>query len=397
MKKSRCSQIMIIIFLTLSIILVYGSQEECRAGSPIKIGGLFAKSGGGADWGKKMGLAAEIAVKEINEKGGVNNCPLELISKDTGTDYQRAVLLTRELMVEGKVPVIYGPIMSGEQEVCFPWANILKVPMFSGGGGKEGIAARNRPWTFKITGTDAGMLDPAIDKFIVKYKVKKVAIIQDTKDGWSVGMAKVLPPLFKKKGIEIVTEKDPISWETGAIDFSAHVTKLKKLNPDGIGVAAIYGEVASFAREMKRQGIRIPGVDGSGIFASEFITQGGDAVEGWIVAATFWSDNPDPKCKEWVSKFIEISKKITPANPYPTWADANTYDAFYILADVFKRAGITGDTKLEVAREKIKEELEKVQNFKGVSGVSSIGPDGEGIKKPYILIIKGGKFTLLEE
>jgi branched-chain amino acid transport system substrate-binding protein len=358
---------------------------------------LFAKSGGGADWGKKMEIAAEIAIKEINEKGGVNDCKLELISKDTGTDYQRAVILTRELAVERKVPVIYGPSMSGEQEVCFPWASILKIPICSGSGAKEGIAARNRPWTFKITGTDAGMLEPAIDKFIEKYKVKKVAIIQDTKDGWSVAMTKVLPPLFKKKGIEIVTEKDPISWETGAIDFSAQVTKLKHLKPDGIGVAAIYGEVASFAREMKRQRINIFGVDSSGIFASEFIAQGGDAVEGWIVAATFWAENPDPKCKAFVSKFVETAKKITPASPDPTWADANTYDLFYILSDIFRSAGITGDTELEVARERIKGGLEKVKNFKGVSGVSSIGSDGEGIKQPYVLIIEGRKFTLLKE
>ena len=387
--------------ICLVVSLVFGaimvvSPGGANADEPIRIGGLFAKSGGGADWGKKMEIATKIAIEEINAKGGVNGCKLELISKDTGTDYQRAVMLFRELADRERVQVVIGPIMSGEQEVVFPWANKLKVPILGTGGAKLGIAARNRPWTFKNTVSDAIMLGPAIDKFISTYNIRKVAIVQDTKDGWSVAMGKVLPPLFKERGIEIVTGDNPISWETGAIDFSAQVTKLKTLNPDGLGIAAIYGEVASFAREMKKQGIQLYGVDSSGIYASEFIAQGGDAVEGWVVAAAFWPNNPDPHVQGFVSEFRKKVAKITPKNPEPTWADANCYDGIYILADVFKKQKITGKMNLETSRKLIKEGLERVKDFNGVTGITTIGPDGEGIKKTYVLVVKDGKFQRME-
>ena len=393
-KREKCLLVLFLIFSFITVMNV--TILTTNAAEPIRIGAPLSKSGGGADWGKKMEIAAQIAAEEINAMGGVNGCKLNLIVKDTGTDYQRAVMLFRELTDRDRAQVIFGPDMSGEQEVVFPWANKLEVPTLGPSGAKLGIAARNRPWTFKNTVSDAIMLGPAIDKFIAKYKIKKVAIVQDTKDGWSVAMEKVLPPLFKERGIEIVTGNNPITWETGAVDFSAQVSRLKQLKPDGLGIAAIYGEVATFAREMQKQGFKIPGVDGSGIYASEFIVQGGDAVEGWIVAAAFWPDNPDPKVQSFVKKFRERAVHVTPKNPEPTWADSNAYDGIYILADVLKRQKITGEMDLPTSRKLIKEGLQNVKNFPGITGLTTIGEDGEGIKKTYVLIIKDGKFQRLD-
>lgn len=380
----------------LTALVVAGFATLGYGAEPIRIGALLSKSGGGADWGKKMEIAAQIAVDEINAKGGVNGNKLELIVKDTGTDYQRAVALLRDLAVQERAQVVLGPSMSGEQQVVFPMANKLEVPTFGATGAAEGIAAKNRPWTFKNTVSDAKMLGPAIDAFIKKYHIKKVAIVQDTKDGWSVATGKILPALYKARGVEVVNEKNPISWETGAIDFSAQVSRLKELNVDGLAIAAIYGEVASFAREMQKQGLKLKGADGSGIYASEFIVQGGKAVEGWIVASSFWPDNPDPKVQSFIKKFRAKAAAVTPKNPEPTWADGNTYDAIYILAEVLKREKITGDMNVQTSRQRIKEGLQKVKDFPGVTGQTSIGPDGEGIKKTYVLIIKDGKFQRFE-
>jgi len=335
-------------------------------------------------------------VEEINTLGGVNGCKLELNVKDTGTDYQRAVALLRELAVQDRSQVILGPAMSGEQNVVFPMANKLEIPIFGATGAAAGIAARNRPWSFKNTVSDANMLGPAIDAFIKKYKIKKVALVQDTKDGWSVATAKILPALFKERGVEVVTENNPISWETGAIDFTAQVGRLKELKPDGLAIAAIYGEVASFAREMQKQGLNLKGADSSGIYASEFIVQGGKAVEGWMVASSFWPDNPDPKVSSFVKKFRVRAAAVTPKNPEPTWADGNTYDAVYIIADVLRKQKITGGMDLKTSRKLIKEGLENVKGFSGVTGSTSIGADGEGVKQTYVLIIKDGRFQRFE-
>lgn len=384
------------VFAGLMVLVGAGTLPPAFGAEPIRIGSLLSKTGGGADWGKKMEVAAQIAVEEINAKGGVNGSKLELIVKDTGTDYQRAVALLRDLAVQDRAQVILGPAMSGEQNVVFPMANKLEIPIFGSTGAAEGIAARNRPWSFKNTVSDAKMLGPAIDAFIKKYKIRKVALVQDTKDGWSVATAKILPAMYKERGVQVVNESNPISWETGAIDFTAQVGRLKELKPDGLAIAAIYGEVASFAREMQKQGLNLKGADGSGIYASEFIVQGGKAVEGWVVASSFWPDNPAPNVSSFVKKFRARAAAVTPKNPEPTWADGNTYDAIYILADVLRRQKVTGGMDLKTSRQLVKEGLQNVKNFPGVTGSTSIGPDGEGVKQTYVLIIKDGRFQRFE-
>ena len=67
-----------------------------------------------------------------------------------------------------------------------------------------------------------------------------------------------MPAMMKANGIAIVNETDPLSFNTGDLDVSAQVTKMKSLNPDGVVLSADYSQAVTVLREMKRQGFIKP-------------------------------------------------------------------------------------------------------------------------------------------
>ena len=89
---------------------------------------------------------------------------------------------------------------------------------------------------FRNTITEDKVADAVVREFKKRYNIKKVAIITDIKDAVakSVGM-QVLPPAFKAHGIEVLTGDNPVTFQTNDTQFTAQITRLKSLKPDGIG------------------------------------------------------------------------------------------------------------------------------------------------------------------
>lgn len=350
-----------------------------------------------SDWGIRERHAVEMAVEEINASGGINGSPIEIVFGDSASEPQQAATLTRKMANDDKVLAIWGPHTSGDAEVAFPQANELKAPMIASSSAKPGLGKTNRPWAFRNTATDDKILKPALEKFVERYKVKKIAIASDMKEAVakSTGTA-VFPMLAKALSLEIVNPENPISWQTGDQDFSAQVTRLKGMNVDGVTLGAIGAEAARLGKEMKRQGLTIKGIGGVPLFGQVLLAEGGDAVEGWFTAGTFWLDNPDSKVQDWVRKIRERHKTAFPNNPDPILDSATWYDTVMITAEIARKAGISSDTPLDEARTKIRDGWTNVRDYQGISGKTSIDAEGEGVKEVFVMEVKGGKFARVQ-
>lgn len=394
MNSKRLWLITISIMVAITIVAATVPIKAQGAGKPIRIGLLTNRTGQTASDGQKIELLSKWMVEQVNAAGGLNGDKVELVVYDTASDPQQAVIYTRKLATEDKIPVILEHALSSQANVSFPIANELQVPIISPTSALPGIAAKNRPWTFRNTMTDEKSLGQALDLFAKRYNVKKVALVGDMKDAFSKYLAtRVLPQVLKAKGIEILSGEAPIALTTGQTDYSAQVTKIKELKPDAIAIGAIHPEAAGLALEMKRQGLKIPAIGGTGIMLTNLVQVGGDAVEGWMGATSFWPDKPDPKLQDFVAKFEEIAgKKVTPTSPRPDYAQANNYDAFNITFDIIRKAGIRGDTDLTKARTALRDGWAAVKGYPGIAGNVTIGPDGEGELEVYVLTVKDGKW-----
>ena len=274
------------------------------AGKSVKLGAIYSITGKGAEWGEHSKIATEIALEEINAAGGVGGLPLEISIQDTGTEVAPAISLARKLILEDKILAILGPCFSSEFEALAPLLDRLKTIIVSQCSAKPGISALST-WAFRNTLTSDKQLAPAVEIWKSRYNVKTAVVLYDSADAVSAAEGdKVLPVLLQKNGIEM---KDKLTYQTKDIDFSAQVTKIKSLNPDGIALGACYQQAANIVREARKQGLKQPFLAGACTGSPEFAKLVGKDGEGSIIGSAGWPDDPRPKTAAFLKKFMEKS------------------------------------------------------------------------------------------
>jgi branched-chain amino acid transport system substrate-binding protein len=346
------------------------------AGKSVKLGAIYSITGKGAEWGEHSKIATEIALEEINAAGGVGGLPLEISIQDTGTEVAPAISLARKLILEDKVLAILGPCFSSEFEALAPLLDRLKTIIVSQCSAKPGISALST-WAFRNTLTSDKQLAPAVEIWKTRYNVKTAVVLYDSADAVSAAEGdKVLPVLLQKNGIEM---KDKLTYQTKDIDFSAQVTKIKSLNPDGIALnSAAINQPANIVREARKQGLKQPFLAGACTGSPEFAKLVGKDGEGSIIGSAGWPDDPRPKTVAFLKKFMDKS-----GGKKPNYGGMRAYDNVYITKWVIETGGVTNEPKdLDADRERIRIGWTKVKDFDGITGLTTINAERDGAASP---------------
>ena len=230
--------------VVLVALPAHNAEAAKLAGRSVKIGCMASLTGKGTEWGQAAKLSMEIAVEEINAKGGIGGVPIELICYDTQTLESESLKVVSRLVERDKVLAISGPCFSGEFETIAPQLDRLKTVINSYCSAKPGLSDMSI-WAFRNTLTSDKQLKPVVDAWLKEYKIKKVVIIYDAEDAVSKGEgAAVLPKLLKDHGTEIL---DSLTYRTKDTDYSAQVTKAKSLGAEGkIGRASCRERVCQY-------------------------------------------------------------------------------------------------------------------------------------------------------
>ena len=273
----------------------------------------------------------------------------------------------RKLAGDDQALAVAGPLTSSACEVTFPVANQMQIVSTSQASSKPGVAKANRPWAFRDTVDEGILARTSVPYFKKTFNAKSVAVIYDAKDAVSTAIAtKIMPKVFADNGIEVLNAKDAVSFNTGDLDVSAQVTKLKSLNPDGVVIGADYSQAVTVLREMKRQGMDKPVIGGTPLISSAILNA---APEIPIVApATFYSTMKTPKAEKFVAELQPLLRKTAslPADIEPSMYDANIYEIVSMYIDAVKKSGISGKAPdLEVDRAKIRDYMTNLKGFEG--------------------------------
>ena len=369
--------------------LVAGAPAANLAGKSVKLGAIYSITGKGAEWGEHSKIATDIAVEEINRAGGVGGVPVEVLIQDTGTEVAPAISLARKLILEDKVLAVLGPCFSSEFEALAPLLDRLKTMIVSQCSAKPGISALST-WAFRNTLTSDKQLAPAVDVWQKRYGIKSAAIIYDSADAVSAAEGSaVLPALLKKAGIEI---KESLTYQTKDIDFSAQITKVKALNPDGIALGACYQQAANIVREARKQGLKQPFLAGACTGSPEFAKLVGKDGENSVIGSAGWPDDPKPKTAAFLKKFMERA-----GGKKPNYGGMRSYDNVYIMKAVMETGGVTNDAKdLDADRDRIRVGWTKVKDFDGITGLTTINAERDGGGKSTVLTVKDGQFVKID-
>ena len=355
-------------------------------GRSVKIGCLASLTGKGAEWGQGAKLSMEIAVEEINAKGGIGGVPIELICYDTQTLEAEALKSVSRLVERDKVLAISGPCFSGEFETIAPQLDRLKTVINSYCSAKPGLSDMSI-WAFRNTLTSDKQLKPVVDAWLKEYKIKKVVIIYDAEDAVSKGEgAGVLPALFKAHGVEVL---DSLTFRTKDTDYSAQVTKAKSLGAEGIGLGSCYQNAGAIAKEMQKQGLNVPVVGGACAGAPGFIEIAGKAAEGAYMSTAAWLDDPRPEVQAYVKKIVAKNN-----GQQPPYSGPRAYDIIYSYKHCFEESGVTNKpADLDADRDRIRGCLAKLKNFPGVAGEITMDEHRDGAGSSAILKVVNGKYV----
>jgi len=211
-------------------------------------------------------------------------------------------------------------------------------------------------------------------------KLKKVAILKDLKNDYSVGLSKVFAEEFAKLGGTIVGEQ---SYSEGESDFRAQLTQLKSLAPEGIYTPGYYTDVGTVARQAKDLGLKVPLLGGDGWDSPKLTEIGGEALNGSYFSNHYSADDPNPVIQKFVGDYKKKFGEV------PDGLAALGYDAAKILFDAMGRAGSAEEAK-------VRDALAATRDFPGVTGRITIDKDRNAVKPAVILKIEGGKYVYVE-
>ena len=322
-----------------ALIPLAASAEE-----PIKIGTPIPLSGPTAVYGVPVLKGAEMAVAEINAKGGVLGRQLEILSRDSKANADEAVRLSRELIIKDNVDFLVGTLTSAEAPAVSTVAKENKIVFIAPTSKSTRLTDEKdlHPYIFRIaSNTDVEGLAGAT--LMSRWKdVKTVATIAPDYAYGRDSITAFIEALKRlRPDITIVDQQWP---KLGEPDFTAFVTAQMGKKPDAIYCSLFAGDFVTFSKEATPLGyfkaINNRMVDGAEVGTpDEAQALGSDYPYGIIGDAydpVIWNGNEPLEHK----KFIEDLKAFTKM-PYASGWSIVGYQSIYALAEGIKKAGST--------------------------------------------------------
>ena len=368
------------VILVLSVIMIIFAgcvskpAEEKKVPAEIRIGLVAPLTGAASTTGTDMWQAAELAVEEINARGGVfvkeynKKLPIKLIKGDTETSRESGVKAVTKLITEDKVNLLVGGFSSGITYADQVVAAQYKVPFIITGASTPLVTRRTDidtsymfhhcPTTDDYPEATLLFVDKVIrPKINEKFgfpedrKLRLAVLYQDSKYGQGVleGVKKAISK--HNLNIEIVAEE---KFKMGETDFRTVLTSIKSKNPDVIYPAAFLNEQAPIVIQGRRDvGLNV-------IYLSVECNDDPDYYKGvgkwgeFSIQESRFSPYTVPKgdLKDKVMKFKQAYKQRWGSEP--SMMAASTYEGIYIAAKAIENAG-------SLDRDKIKDALETLE------------------------------------
>lgn len=376
----------ILVILCLAVVGLAG----CSGGTEektVNVGAVLSLTGVLAHGGLDARNALQLAVDEVNANGGIKGRQVNLIVENTNTDPERTISGALKLINENKVLAIVGPdnsptAFAARSQVAEP----EHVVIMSVTGSSPKLTEGNPRWFFRGA-TPAEFQTRSLVQFLVNEKgLKRFAILSDsgitdqiesfTKDLKALGLEPVATEMFK----------------SGQTNFNGPLLNIKSKNPEAIFFIGYITEGASALTQARNLGIDAQFLGSIGIIYDEFIKVAGKAAEGVIASIGFTALNEDADVQTFVSAYR------AKYNQDPSHAAAQAYDQIKLIFQAIQNQDLTFDSsKVEQDREMIRDYLEQVQNYKGITSIISYSPtDHSAYKDVNILQIADGKWKVIK-
>ena len=376
--------------MTMSLLAGCGNSNagtESASGDTFKIGGIGPVTGGAAIYGQAVKNGAELAIKEINEAGGINGYQIEYNFQDDEMDNEKAVNAYNTLKDWG-MNILVGAVTSG---CCVAVAaesqndNLFQITP----SGSSVDCINGNENVFQVCFTDPNQGVGAADYIGQNNIATKVAVIYDSSDVYSSGIFAKFKEEAASQNFEIVSEE--AFTADNKTDFSVQLAKAQEAGADLVFLPIYYSEASLILKQADSMGYapKFFGCDGlDGILGVENFDQ--KLAEGVMLLTPFAADAKDDATQKFVSAY-EAAYGETP-NQFA----ADAYDAVYVVKAAVEKCEATPADSVTDLCDKLKAAMQEI-SYDGLTGDSmSWSADGTVNKAPKAMEIKNGAYALVQ-
>ncbi|HET6460606.1 MAG TPA: ABC transporter substrate-binding protein [Syntrophales bacterium] len=313
-----------VIFVICLFSLNVYAQDILKLDVPLPLTGTNAK------FGEIEKRAYEIAMQEINAKGGIKGKKVVLEFEDSEGKPEVARSIVERLIDVKKQPVVFGEYSSSCSKAIAAVAEERKVPYLVVTGATDDITQQKYKYVFRLNPTNAYYAKGLMSFLETVVKPKTIAILYESSDFGTSG-AEDMVHQAKKAGIQVLVKEQ---YEKGAVDFRPILSKVKAAKPDVIYMVSYVMDAALLMRQIKELRIdaKLYAGGAAGFAIPEFIQNAKDASE-LVMTATLWSPQiAYPGAREFAEKYKKLYKD------YPSYHGAEAYSALYVVKDALTRA-----------------------------------------------------------
>lgn len=344
------------------------------------IGGVGPLTGDYATYGISVKQGAELAVKEINEAGGINGVPVELLFEDDQVDAEMAVNAYNKLMDDG-MDVSLGAVTSGACIAVSEKANEDGILMITPSGSQ--VECIQYPNGFRICFGDPEQGVNAA-KFLANNNVaKKIAIIYDKSNDYSNGIKETFVSVAPEYGLEIVSEQAFTNQSN--TDFSVQLQTIAGTDAELIFLPIYAQEAAYILTQAQSMGMEhiFFGGDGMDGIVEKIGADNVSATNGLLFLTPF-----DTQADEQNIKFTADYQAAY--NAIPDQFAGDGYDAIYTIKAAAEHANVKpGDADFN---EKIIAAMTEI-TVDGTTGTMTWTADGAPEKAAAVVVLQDGVAT----
>ncbi len=353
-----------------------GAQET------FKLGSIFSLTGSYATIEDPALKGAKLAVKQVNEAGGVKGRRIELIQYDGKSTLADIANAAQRLVHEDKVTAMVGVADSGFYLASAPIAQDAGIPYLDVGGTVPNLPEQIGEYAHMMPFGDDYQAYVAAEFALKDLGAKTAFLLRDGDTDYTRAIAQFFQERYQRDGGKIIEES---SYHTGDTDYSSHITKIRGTSPapDIIYAAMNPGDDATFVRQAREAGVKIPIIGGDAFDNPDLVKNAGadNTVDVYFTTHMAMStDNPV------VAKFIEAYKAEYGIPPENAFAGLG-YDSVNLMVEAMNKSA-------DLSSKAINDAIFTITAFSGVTGNADFSnPKRAPDKEVTLIAVKDGQFV----
>jgi len=349
---------------------------QAAQGEPITLGVSGPLTGQNAQYGAQWKKGFDLALDEINGKGGVRGRPMKYVFEDSQADPRQTVAIAQKFVSDPSIVAELGDFSSTASMAASPIyqrAGLVQFgftnshPNFTKGG--------DYIWSSSVSQADE---QPRLAKYAVDLGFKRLAVLYLNTD-WGRASQALFGDAAKALGVEVVAAE---GYQPDEKDFRSTLVRVRDAKPDAIILISYYADGALISRQIRSVGLTTAIVASGSIYSPKFLELAGDAANGVFTETNFFPGEARPEVQSFVSKFKARY------NEDPDTFNAVSYDTIVLLAAVIEKYGTD--------RTAIRDGLAQIKDVPSVIfGKATFDPATRRVAgaRAVYLVVKDGKFT----